>query len=144
MGMSNYAREALLNSLFGKTSNFGALASAPTVHVGLSSTEPNPDGTNVTEPTTGSYARVATAAANWNVATAADPAVVDNAAVFTFPAPTADWLGGVELVYVVLYDLATGGTMLDWGTVSIPRRVVNGDPAPSIPAGQISIEIGDE
>ena len=28
MGLSNYARQALLNSLLGKTSNFGALASA--------------------------------------------------------------------------------------------------------------------
>lgn len=144
MGMSDYAREALLNSLFGKTSNFGVLASAPAIHVGLSSTEPGSDGSNVTEPTGGAYARVATLAADWNVATQADPAVIDNAVALTFPAPTADWLGGVELAYVVLYDAATSGAVLDWGTVSIPRRVVNGDPAPSIPVGQISIEIGDE
>lgn len=144
MGMSNYAREALLNSLFGKTSAFGTLASAPAIHVGLSSTEPGSDGSNVTEPTAGAYARVATLAADWNVASAADPAVIDNANVITFPAPTDNWLGGVELAYIVLYDAATAGNFLDWGTVPIPRRVVNGDPAPSIPAGQISIEIGDE
>lgn len=144
MGMSNYTRQALLNSLFGKISNFGALAAAPAIHVALSSTQPNPDGSNVTEPTTGAYARVATLAAAWNLASAADPAVLDNAAVITFPVPTADWLGGVPLGFIALYDAAVLGNFLDWGTVSIPRSVVNGDPAPSIPAGQISIEIADE
>ncbi|MFP3344634.1 hypothetical protein R0J87_19345, partial [Halomonas sp. SIMBA_159] len=32
MSFSNYTNQALLNSLFGKTSNFGALASAPTIY----------------------------------------------------------------------------------------------------------------
>ena len=47
---------ALLDALFGNTSDLGALASAPTIHVGLSSTTPAQDGSNVTEPSGGSYA----------------------------------------------------------------------------------------
>ena len=66
MSLSNYVVKALLNSLFGKTSDFGALASAPDIYVGLSSTTPTETGGSVTEPSSGSYARVATVAADWN------------------------------------------------------------------------------
>jgi hypothetical protein len=62
MSFFNRTAQALLNSLFGKASNFGALGSAPTLHVGLSSTAPNEDGTGITEPAGGGYARVATVA----------------------------------------------------------------------------------
>lgn len=136
MSFSNYAAQALLNSLFGKTSNFGALASAPTIYVGLSSTTPAEDGTNVTEPSGGGYARVSTAPADWNAATLADPSVVDNANAITFPTATADWLAGANLTYFVAYDAAAAGNFLGAGALGTPKPVLNGD-TPSFAAGTL-------
>lgn len=73
MPFSEYMAAGLLNSFFAQTSNYGALASAPTLYVGVSSTEINPLGGNNTEPTTGGYARVATTAATWQVSANQDP-----------------------------------------------------------------------
>lgn len=140
MSLSNYTSQAILNSLMGKTSNFGALASAPTVYVGLSSTQPNADGTNVTEPTGGSYARVATSASDWNSATLADPSVIDNAVELTFTAATADWLAGSNLQYGALYDAPTGGNFLGHGTLATAKPVTNGD-QPKIPAGSLQVTL---
>ena len=140
MSFGNRTAEALLNSMFGKTSNFGALASAPTIHVGLSSTTPAEDGTNVTEPSTGSYARVATAAGDWNAATDADPSVLDNLNEIAFPQATADWLAGADLTHAVLYDAATGGNFLGAGALAVAKPVLNGDTA-KIPAGDLDVTL---
>lgn len=140
MSFSNRTAQALLNSLFGKTSNFGALASRPTIYVGLSSTTPAEAGTGVTEPSTGSYARVATAASDWNAATNADPSVVDNASVITFPTATADWLSGANLTYFVLYDASTSGNLLGFGALSSAKPVLNGDTA-EFAAGSLDVSL---
>lgn len=136
MSFSQRTAQALLNSLFGKTSNFGALASAPTIYVGLSSTTPTETGTNVTEPSGGSYARVQTAAADWNAATNADPSVVDNANAVTFPQATADWVAGANLTHFVLYDASSSGNFIGSGALGSPKPVLNGDQA-SFPAGSL-------
>lgn len=140
MSLSNYSAQAILNSLFGKTSNFGALASAPTIYVALSSTTPTETGTNVTEPSGGAYARVATAAGDWNAATSADPSVVTNANAVTFPAATADWLAGANLTHFALYDAASAGNFLGAGALGTPKPVLNGDTA-SFAAGDLSASL---
>ena len=140
MSFTNRTAQALLNSLFGKTSNFGALASRPTIHVGLSSTAPTEAGTGATEPSSGSYARVATAPADWNVATDADPSVVTNAAAITFPAATASWLAGANLTHIVLYDASTSGNILASAALSVAKPVLNGDTA-TFPIGTISVSL---
>lgn len=140
MSFSNRTAQALLNSLFGKTSNFGALALAPTIYVGLSSTTPTEAGTNVTEPSGGSYARVATVAADWNAATSADPSVVDNANAITFAAATADWLSAADLTHFVLYDALTTGNFLGSGDLSVAKPVLNGD-TPSFPVGALDVTL---
>lgn len=127
MSFSNYAAQAVLNSLFGKTSNFGALASAPTIHIGLSSTTPAEDGTNVTEPSGGSYARVATSGATWNAATLADPSLLDNTAQIAFPQASADWGAGANMTHVVLYDALTVGNFLGSFALTTPKPVLSGD-----------------
>lgn len=127
MSFSNYTAQATLNSIFGKTSNFGALGAAPTVHVGLSSTTPAEDGTNVAEPSGGSYARVATASGDWNSATLADPSNLDNANQIAFPQATADWRAGANLTHVVFYDAATGGNFLGAFALTTAKPVLNGD-----------------
>jgi uncharacterized membrane protein len=140
MSLSNYTCQALLNSLFGKTSNFGALASAPTIYVGLSSTAPNEDGSNITEPSGGSYARVSTAASDWNAATNADPSVLDNANPISFTQATADWLSGSNLTHFVLFDDPTGGNFLGGGALNTAKAVTNGDTA-EFAAGDLNTEL---
>ena len=140
MSLSNYSAQALLNSLFGKTSNFGALASAPTIYVALSSTAPNEDGTNVTEPSGGAYARVSTVAGDWNAATLADPSLVDNLNAITFPKATATWLAGANLTHVALYDAATSGNYLGSGALTVAKPVFIDDTA-SFPAGDLDITL---
>jgi hypothetical protein len=138
MAMTQYALTALQNSLFGKTSNFGALATAPTLYVGLSSTTPTTAGGNVTEPSGGNYARVATPGSSWNTATAADPSVVTNGTTVTFPTANADWLAQAPLTYFVLFDALTSGNVIGYGVLTVAKPVINGDTA-SFPASSLSI-----
>lgn len=140
MSFSVYTCAALLNSLFGKTSDLGALASAPTIFVGLSSTTPTETGTNVTEPSSGSYARVETEAADWNSATSADPSVVTNANAITFPTATGDWVSAADLTHAVFYDAATNGNFLGAGALTDPKPVLNTD-TPSYAAGAITFSL---
>lgn len=138
MPLSNRTHQALLNSAFGKTSNFGALASAPTWHVALSTTTPTMAGGNVTEPSGNAYARVATAASDWNSATNADPSVLTNANTITFPPATGSW---GTVTYFVLYDASTAGNVIGFGQLTTSKTPQNGD-TPSFAAGALSIQIG--
>ena len=63
MSFFNYLEDKVLDHVVGKTA-----FTSPTVYIGLSSTTPTETATNITEPSTGSYARVATAAGDWNAA----------------------------------------------------------------------------
>lgn len=137
MSFSNRTCAALLNSFLGKTSVFGALATRPTVYVGLSSTPPSETGTNVTEPSGGGYARVITSAATWNAATEANPSVVTNASAVTFPQASANWVSGANLTHAVFYDALTTGNYLGFGALATPKPVLSGDTT-EFSAGQIS------
>lgn len=140
MTFSNRTAQALLNALFGKTSNFGALAAVPTIYVALSSTAPTETGANVTEPGGGSYSRKATAPADWNAATLADPSVVTNAGTITFTTATADWLSAANITHFALYDAAAAGNYLGGGSLSLAKPVLNGDTA-SFPAGTLQVSL---
>ncbi len=140
MSFSNYTAQALLNSLFGKTSNFGTLATAPAIYIGLSSTTPAEDGTNVTEPTGGAYARELVVAGSWNTATLADPSLIDNSVAITFTQATADWLTQANLTHAVVYDAVTTGNYLGTGALSTPKPVLNGDTA-QIAAGDLDVTL---
>lgn len=97
---STYTANALLNSMFGKTSNFGALASAPAIYLVLFKSGGS------TEVSGGSYARKQTAASDWN---AAANGLIDNANDLSFPEATADW---GEITDVKIYDAASAGNLL--------------------------------
>jgi len=140
MSFFNRTAQAMLNSLFGKTSNFGTLSSVPTLYVGLSSTTPTEAGGNITEPTGGSYARVSTAAGDWNAATLADPSLVDNLNAVTFPTATADWLSAADLTYFVIFDAATTGNAIKFGVLTVAKPVTNGDTI-SFAAGDLNVTL---
>lgn len=135
MSFSNYSAQALLNSFFGKTSNFGALASAPTIHVALFNTKPGEDGTGGTEVSGGGYARVETAASDWNNATNADPSEVTNANEIDFGTATASW---GTVTSVGFYDAGTGGNMLFAADLTSSKSVGEDD-AFKFPVGELKL-----
>lgn len=113
-----------------------------TLYLGLSSTTPTEAGGNVTEPSGGAYARVATTAADWSAASGSAPAVKTNTATFTFPLATADWVAGANLTHFTLHDAITAGNVIAWGALGTPKPVLNGD-TPSFGAGAIVMQAGD-
>lgn len=137
MPLTNRSHQALLNSIFGNTSNFGALATAPTVHVALSTSAPAMAGTGVTEPSGSGYARVATSASDWANATLADPSVLSNATIITFPEATGSW---GTITHFALYDALTSGNVLAYGTLTASRAPVSGDTA-RFAVGELSTQL---
>lgn len=141
-GFSQRTHQALLNALFGKTSNFGALASAPTVFIGVSTTKPTVSGGNVTEPVSegNGYARVETAAADWAAATDADPSVTENAEEITFATADETWAAGENFIYAVAYDAGTAGNYLGMAKLPVPKPCLIGDRL-YFPAGELKFEL---
>lgn len=114
---------------------------ATTLYIGLSSTASLDDGTNFTEPSGGSYARVATTAADWGAAVGGNPSTKTSTAAKTFPTATADWLTGSNLVEFGLFSASTAGTLHATGTLTVAKGVLNGD-TPSFPSGSLVLKLG--
>jgi hypothetical protein len=106
-GFTDRTAQAFLNHLVGKTAVF----TLPTVYVGLFIAIGTDAGSGFTEPSGGAYARVATAAADWNSATGSAPSSISNANPINFPTATANW-GSV--IAFGLYDASSGGNLLAW------------------------------
>lgn len=100
---------------------------AATIYVGLSSTTINDDGSGITEPSGGSYARVAVTnnPSNWPNASGAT-ALKQNANNIVFPAATADW---GTVTHFFFADAASAGTMLAWGALTASKTIQTGDTA---------------
>ncbi len=90
-----------------------------------------------TEVSGGSYARVANHPndANWS-APDATGGLTDNVADIVFPAPTANW-GSVS--HFAIFNRASGGDMLIYGSLTQAKTVNNGDPAPKFLAGALDL-----
>jgi len=137
MSFGNRTSQAILNSLFGKTSNFGTLSTRPTLFVGLSTTTPAGDGTNVTEPGANNYARVTTATSDWGNATLADPATIANVNAITFPQASGAW---GTCTHFVVYDSLSGGNFIGSGSLPVPKSPTQGD-TPSFAVGALVVSL---
>lgn len=113
-----------------------------TLYIGLSSTTPTEAGTNFTEPSGGSYARVSTTAADWSAASGTAPATKTTTATKTFPTATADWSSGANLACFGLFDAPTGGNLVAWGALTTAKPVLSGDQASFGPGG-LTLKLGD-
>ena len=84
-------------------------------YIGLSSTAPTVDGTNVTEPTGGGYARV-------ELNSLGEPAGgnVTNEADIDFAESTGSW---GTMTHFVIYDSLNSGNLLMYGPLSQNRQV---------------------
>jgi len=134
MGASDYCEEAILNALFGKTSAFGTLSARPTIYVALLTDEPSDadDGESIAEPDYTGYARVATAATDWN-AWANDK--ITNANAITFPEATS---GSSTVTHFALVDASTGGNVLFYGALPV-QMIISTGITPMFKAGDLAV-----
>ena len=120
---SNYLEGKLLDHIFGG-GNDNYTAASP-LYLALSTASPLENGSGVTEPSGGAYARKATYSGDWEAA--ATPAgTIQNAATITFTTATADW---GTIVSFAAYDDPTAGNMLMYGDLSASKTVSNLDTA---------------
>jgi len=126
MSFSDYLELKVLDHVFGK-----AAYVMPTAYVGLSTADPLDTGVGLAEPVGGAYARVATAAIDWNAAAAG---AINNANALTFPAATASW-GTIS--HFAVFDAATAGNLLASGVLTVAKAVGTGDTV-KFDVGQLS------
>lgn len=109
-----YANKAL-DMAFGLASNtFPA-----NLYIGLSSTQPDNTGGNVTEPAGNNYSRVLSVnnSTNWP---AASGRVKSNGTDIIFPAATGDW---GTMGWFVIYDASTAGNFVAYGDLTTPTDI---------------------
>lgn len=104
-GLTDYSARAELDIITGKSPSAARYIAAFTA-VGTDA------GSGFTEASYTGYARVTTAAANWNSATGSAPSTASNAADFNFPVCTAS--PGNPILAWGIYDDPSAGNLLFW------------------------------
>lgn len=119
--ISDYSSNRILQCMFGKASG---LVLAQNCYLALSSTKPNKDGTNVTEPSGNGYARKLIGsygqAASQYMGTPANGAITNDKEIH-FDVATGPW---GTLSWAAVYDQATNGNMLAAGQIG---EIVSGE-----------------
>ncbi len=106
-----------LNMMLGNAFHASGVESFPaTYYVALSTTVPNSDGSNITEPTGGAYAR----ASFFSMGTPVN-GVISIEDDVEFPESTGDW-GTIQGFAV--YDSASGGNVLMYESLTNPQDIV--------------------
>jgi hypothetical protein len=126
---SNYWENKLLDHIFGK----GDLK-PPVIYLGLLTAEPGEDGTGLAEPSGNAYERVQTSASDWNISTGGS---LDNIVDIVFPMVTGSW---GKVTHFALFDSATDGNMLAYGTLS-PAKVIGSGVIAKFAAGDLVINL---
>lgn len=117
--ISDAQANLVLDVIYGKIAN----PFPSTYYIALSSTLPTNTGTNVTEPSGGSYARASVA----NNTTTFPGASARSTAIdvtVSFATATADW--GATLTHFALYDAVTAGNFCGWGALGTPLTIITG------------------
>lgn len=140
IGATDARERAIADSQFGG----GATSWAPaTWYLGLSTSTPNDDGTNFTEPVGGSYARVAVTNNDTNFPAAVTTSGVttkSNGAAFTFVDPTGDW--GL-ITHYGWFTAVSGGTPEYHNPLDASITVQNGNSPVEFAAGNLIMAWGD-
>lgn len=116
--------------------------SPTTKYVGVSTSTPTESGTSFTEPSGGSYARVAIDTTFWAAAVAGAPTTKLTSRTVQFPVASANWSGGANFTYYGIFSLSSGGNLLVFGALDTPRPVLNGQQL-SFDIGAIRLKLGD-
>jgi hypothetical protein len=104
----------------------------PTIWIGLSTADPTDDASGLAEPGGGSYARVETAAGDWNVA---GSRATSNANDITFPTAEENW---GTITHIAGFDAATDGNMLFHDQLAA-SQAIDTDDTFVIPAGDLDV-----
>lgn len=138
--MSDYLENKLVDHLF----RAQALTAPATLYIGLLTAAPSDSGGG-TEVSGNSYARatVTSSLANWagtqsagsTVASSGTGGQTSNNASITFATPSGTW-GTVS--HFGIYDAASGGNLLFWGSLTISKTINQGDTV-SFPAASLTI-----
>jgi hypothetical protein len=129
MSLSNFLENELLDHVMGCGSR--DYAPPANIHVGFSTVVPADDGSGLTEPSGGAYARKSTGASDWNIASNNQ---VTNANEIAFPKATASW-GTIRAV--CFWDAASGGNLLAYAAIEA-TEIREGD-EPVYEAGQLAV-----
>lgn len=105
---------------YGETYVLGLIKKEKTYYLGVLTALPT-DSTDGTEVTGGAYARQAITFA---APVSGDPSSMTNAAAIEFPTATAGW--GTVVAWGV-YDAATGGNLVWYGTLSTAKELSAND-----------------
>lgn len=128
---TNFLEDKLIDLLFRTLASYkpGAL------YIALHTADPGETGANA-EVTGGSYARVQRDPldANWD---APSNGLTQNTAVITFPTATASW---GTITHFSIWDAASGGNCLVYGTVTPSQSVPSGATA-SFAAGALDVSV---
>lgn len=121
--LTDLVNNKVLDCFFGGS----AIIPPPTLYIGLSVIRSYKGG-YVSEPSGGSYARVAVPndLSHFPAASAGTKA---NAKAITFPSPSAGW-GTIQSVFVA--DAPSGGNVLAMADLPAPRTIDGGGAAPKI------------
>jgi hypothetical protein len=140
--MSDYLENKIIDQLF----RGQAFAFPSTLYIGLLTAVPSDTGGG-TEVSGGGYARASSAAGlgtfagtqgvGTTAASTGNTGTTSNNASITFVTPTASW-GAVTSFGI--YDAATGGNLLFFGTLSISKTINQGDTV-TFPAASLSVQI---
>lgn len=126
MSWTNYLANKMLDHIFTDS----AYAPPATLYWGLSTTTPAADGTNITEPGSNNYSRVAVAAADMSAASGRSKT---NSAELSFATPSGSWN---TCTHAVLFDASTSGNALI--IVDIADRTISSGDSPKILASGIT------
>jgi hypothetical protein len=139
MPFSTAIDQAILDCYTGKNATF---AKPTAIYIGFSSTTPTKAGGNVTEPSTGGYIRKVITAANFHAAAdvGGTSTQTHNDVACTFDVASVDWLAGVNLTHLVIYDAATTGTFIGFKALTTAKPVLSGDTA-SVAIGDLAISL---
>jgi len=119
MSLFNDYETVVLDWLFGNS----AVTRPASFTLGVSSTEPADNGSNIQEPSTGDYARVSITNNTTNFPNAPVGGPKASGADFVFPVATSPgW--GAEVGWWVLWD---GTTPVMWGELSPHKTIAAGD-----------------
>lgn len=126
-----------LNCIMGNVFNTKTTPVLPTTYyVGVSTTEPQADGTGVTEPSDTAYSRVLL-----DSLTEPDDGVITNDQDVEFNDSTTDWSTAANpLTHFVVYDAQTGGHLL-FGEHLKKTKIVQSDSRLSFPAGELEFRL---
>lgn len=137
---TNYLDQKIIEQLFKGTSYTFPV----TTWVGFCTATPTQVATSnwgVTEPSTGSYARLSVTSNGTNWASTVNGGggyTISNNAIFTMVTSTAAWLSGTALNYALLWDAATVGNLLAFAPCSPAQAVAASGVTLSFAVGQLT------